>query len=74
MKKTVKWGDGTIPGENIIFNLFSSSDNKHLATLKTDDNGIISYRLPAGDYYLVEDMSDGNYAPGPLAIWYGRGW
>ncbi len=65
LEKTITWAtaeDGKVPGANIQFELYKAGDeSKVIATLETDEDGKISYRLEAGDYVLKEVM-DGTFA------------
>ncbi len=65
LDKTVTWEneDGSVPGSGITFRLYKGSvaEANLIATLTTDSNGRLSYRLEAGDYILVEDMSSDLY-------------
>ena len=73
LDKTVNWKteEGTetekIPVADVTFKLYkgTTAEGELIATLKTDEAGQISYRLEAGDYTLVEDMSSGLYAKDP---------
>ena len=68
MEKKVYWdqdNDPATPDElihrsGIAFELYDSNNNK-LATLITDEDGMIEYRLEAGDYYLIESTPEGDY-------------
>lgn len=65
LEKTITWAtaeDGKVPGASIQFELYKAGDeSKVIATLETDEDGKISYRLEAGDYVLKEVM-DGTFA------------
>lgn len=63
LDKTVTWDNtaGYVAGSDITFDLYQVKQDgtrTHLAELTTDDNGRISYRMEAGDYVLVERMTE----------------
>ena len=57
LEKTISWDGGKIAREGISFTLYDAASTQ-LAVLTTDENGEISYQLPAGEYTLVENDSE----------------